>query len=243
MEEEENISVDSAKAGTDKTTWTTAKYEIDNNSGELSRRITVGKNTAQGLAISDPSSGLAVSDLVWRPKIGDYMIEQPPAELRVLQGRLDEYARLSTNLIFRNAHGWTEPGYWVSDRLKELFAQYPDWEISIDNGLNPSVQGSDVFMVAQDPDKKAKYGSYAMLSVALDESIAITYILDMLVVKWHDREWSFTFEKQDKDSFLKDFERVIKIVTSILDHITKRRKEDENMKKSLDIIAEGAKYK
>lgn len=28
-----------------------------------------------------------------------------------------------------------------------------------------------------------------------------------------------------------------------LDHITKRRKEDENMKKSLDIIAEGAKYK
>lgn len=243
MEENENISVDSAKAGTDKTVWTTAKYEIDNNSAELSRRITVGKNTAQGLAISDPSSGLAVSDLVWRPKIGDYMIEQPPAELRILQGRLDEYARLSTNLIFRNAHGWTEPGYWASDRLKELIAQYPDWEITIDNGLNPSVQGSDVFMVAQDPDKKSKYGNYALLSVALDESIAITYILDMLVVKWHDREWSFTFEKQDKDSFLKDFERVIKIITSILDHITKRRKEDENMKKSLDIIAEGAKYK
>lgn len=243
MEENENISVDSAKAGTDKTVWTTAKYEIDNNSGELSRRITVGKNTAQGLAISDPSSGLSVSDLVWRPKIGDYMIEQPPAELRVLQNRLDQYARLSENLIFRNAHGWTEPGYWASDRLKELTAQYPDWEITIDNGLNPSVQGSDVFMVAQDPDQKAKYGNYAMLSVALDESIAITYILDMLVVKWHDREWSFTFEKQDKDSFLKDFERVIKIITSILDHITKRRKEDENMKKSLDIIAEGAKYK
>lgn len=241
--EEENISVDSAKVGTDKTVWTTGKYEIDNNSGQLSRRITVGKNTAQGLAISDPSSGLAVSDLVWRPKIGDYMIEQPPAELRILQGRLDEYARLSTNLIFRNAHGWTDPGYWVSDRLKELIAQYPDWEITIDNGLNPSVQGSDVFMVAQDPDQKAKYGNYAMLSVALDESVAVTYILDMLVVKWHDREWSFTFEKQDKDSFLKDFERVIKIITSILDHITKRRKEDENMKKSLDIIAEGAKYK
>lgn len=243
MDEEENISVDSAKASGDKTVWTTAKYEIDNNTGELSRRITVGQNTAQGLAISDPNSGLAVSDLVWRPKIGDYMIEQPPAELRVLQGRLDEYARLSTNLIFRNAHGWNEPGYWASDRLKELIAQYPDWEITIDNGLNPSVQGSDVFMVAQDPDQKAKYGNYALLSVALDESIAITYILDMLVVKWHDREWSFTFEKQDKDSFLKDFERVIKIVTSILDHITKRRKEDENMKKSLDIIAEGAKYK
>lgn len=241
--EEENISVDSAKAGADKTTWTTAKYEINNNTGELSRRITVGQK-AQGLAIGDPSSGLAVSDLVWKPaKIGDYMIDNSPAELRTLQNRLDQYARLSENLIFRNAHGWNEPGYWASDRLKELIAQYPDWEITIDNGLNPSVQGSDVYMVAQDPDQKAKYGQYAVLSVALDESIAITYILDMLVVKWHDREWSFTFEKQDKDSFLKDFERVIKIVTSILDHITKRRKEDENMKKSLDIIAEGAKYK
>lgn len=245
MDEEENISVDSAKVSGDKTVWTTAKYEINNNTGELStRRVKIGQNTAQGLAISDPSSGLAVSDLVWRPaKIGDYMIDNSPAELRTLQNRLDEYARLSTNLIFRNAHGWTDPGYWASDRLKELIAQYPDWEITIDNGLNPSVQGSDVFMVAQDPDKKAKYGNYALLSVGLDENIAITYILDMLVVKWHDREWSFTFEKQDKDSFLKDFERVIKIVTSILDHITKRRKEDENMKKSLDIIAEGAKYK
>ena len=101
MEEEENINVDSAKVGTDKTVWTTGKYEIDNNSGQLSRRITVGKNTAQGLAISDPSSGLAVSDLVWRPKIGDYMVDNTPAELRVLQNRLDEYARLSTNLIFR----------------------------------------------------------------------------------------------------------------------------------------------
>ena len=84
---------------------------------------------------------------------------------------------------------------------------------------------------------------YASLSSAQDASIAITYILDMLVVKWHDGEWTFTFEKQDKDSFLKDFERVIKIITSILDHITKRRKEDENMKKSLDIIAAGACYK
>lgn len=245
--EEENISVDSAKVSGDKTVWTTAKYEINNNTGEFStRRVKIGQNTAQGLAISDPSSGLAVSDLVWKPgpgKIGDYMIDNSPAELRTLQNRLDEYARLSTNLIFRNAHGWNEPGYWASDRLKELIAQYPDWEITIDNGLNPSVQGSDIFMVAQDPDQKSKYGNYALLSVALDESIAITYILDMLVVKWHDREWSFTFEKQDKDSFLKDFERVIKIVTSILDHITKRRKEDENMKKSLDIIAEGAKYK
>lgn len=240
MEEiENNISVDSAKVGGDK-----MAYTINNDTGEIStRRITVGQK-AQGLALGDPNSGLAINDLVWKPaKIGDYMIDNSPAELRVLQERLDKYARLSENLIFRNAHGWYEPGYWASDRLKELIAQYPDWEISIDNGLNPSVQGSDVFMVAQDPDKKAKYGSYAMLSVALDESIAVTYILDMLVVKWHDREWSFTFEKQDKDSFLKDFERVIKIVTSILDHITKRRKEDENMKKSLDIIAEGAKYK
>ncbi len=247
MEENENISVDSAKVSGDKTVWTTAKYELDNNTGELkTRRIKLGQNTAQGIAIGDKTSGLGITmnDLVWKPaKIGDYMVDNTPAEFRVLQNRLDEYARLSTNLIFRNAHGWAEPGYWASDRLKELIAQYPDWEITIDNGLNPSVQGSDVFMVAQDPDQKAKYGHYAMLSVALDESVAITYILDMLVVKWHDREWSFTFEKQDKDSFLKDFERVIKIVTSILDHITKRRKEDENMKKSLDIIAEGAKYK
>ena len=230
MEKDEIVSVDSAKASEDKTVWATAKFVNNNNSG-------------QGLAVSDPSSGLAVSDLVWRPKIGDYMVDNSSAEFRTLQNRLDQYARLSENLIFRNAHGWTEPGYWASDRLKELIAQYPDWEITIDNGLNPSVQGSDVFMAERDPDQKAKYGTYALLSVPLDESIAITYILDMLVVKWHDREWSFTFEKKDKDSFLKDFERVIKIITSILDHITKRRKEDENMKKSLDIIAEGTKYK
>ena len=239
MEKDEIVSVDSAKASEDETVWATAKFVNINNSG-------------QGLAVSDPSSGLAVSDLVWRPKIGDYMVDNSSAELRTLQNRLDQYARLSENLIFRNAHGWTEPGYWASDRLKEFTAQYPDWEITINNGLNtsvqgsdvfnPSVQGSDVFIVAQDPDQKAKYGTYALLSVPLDESIAIIYILDMLVVKWHDREWSFTFEKKDKDSFLKDFERVIKIITSILDHITKRRKEDENMKKSLDIIV-GAKYK
>ena len=37
--------------------------------------------------------------------------------------------------------------------------------------------------------------------------------------------------------------KLIKIITSILDYITKRRKEDENMKKSLDIIAAGACYK
>lgn len=108
MEENENISVDSAKVNGDKTVWTTAKYEIDNNTGELkTRRIKLGQNTAQGLAISDPSSGLAVSDLVWKPgKIGDYMVDNTPAEFRVLQNRLDEYARLSTNLIFRNAHSW-----------------------------------------------------------------------------------------------------------------------------------------
>ena len=239
MEKDEIVSVDSAKASGDETVWATAKFVNNNNSGQ---GLAVS-DPSSGLAVSDPSSGLAVSDLVWRPKIGDYMVDNSSAELRTLQNRLDQYARLSENLIFRNAHGWTEPGYWASDRLKELIAQYPDWEITIDNGLNPSVQGSDVFMVERDPDQKAKYGTYALLSVPLDESIAITYILDMLVVKWHDKEWPFTFEKQDKDSFLNDFERVIKIITSILDHITKRRKEDENMKKSLDIIAAGACYK
>ena len=222
---DEIISVDFAKANGDKTYWTT------NGTDKL---VTVGNSQGQNTV----QKGLAFSDV-----IDDYMINNSQAELRVLQDRLDKYARLSENLIFRNAHGWNEPGYWASDRLKELIAQYPDWEITIDDSLNPSVQGSDVFMVAQDPDQKAKYGTYALLSVPLDESIAITYILDMLVVKWHDKEWPFTFEKQDKDSFLKDFERVIKIITSILDHITKRRKEDENMKKSLDIIAAGTCYK
>ena len=37
--------------------------------------------------------------------------------------------------------------------------------------------------------------------------------------------------------------KLIKIITSILDHITKHRKEDENMKKSLVIIAAGTCYK
>lgn len=232
MEKDEIVSVDSAKAGGDMIYWTTNGTD---------KPITVGhsqgQNTVQGqLAFS---SALTVKDQLYA---SDKAVDVP-AELCTLAARLDQYARLSENLIFRNAHGWTEPGYWASDRLKELTAQYPDWEITINNGLNPSVQGSDVFIVAQDPDQKAKYGTYALLSVPLDESIAITYILDMLVVKWHDSEWSFTFEKQDKDSFLKDFERVIKIITSILNHITKRRKEDENMKKSLDIIAAGTCYK
>ena len=135
MEKDEIVSVDSAKSSEDATVWATAKFVNNNNSG-------------QGLAVSDPSSGLAVSDLVWRSKIGDYMVDNSSAELRTLQNRLDQYARLSENLIFRNAHGWTEPGYWASDRLKEFTAQYPDWEITINNGLNPSVQGSDVFIVA-----------------------------------------------------------------------------------------------
>lgn len=47
MEEYENISVDSAKVSGVKTVWTTAKYEIDNNTGELkTRRIKLGQNTA-----------------------------------------------------------------------------------------------------------------------------------------------------------------------------------------------------
>ena len=218
---DEIVSVYSAKASEDETVWSTAKFVNNNNSG-------------QGLAVSDPSSGLAVSDFVWRPKIGDYMVDNSSADLRTLQNRLDQYARLSENLIFRNAHGWTEPGYWVNDRLKELIAEYPDWKIVVDNDLAAE---SDILITAKD-----EYRHSTSLSSAQDASIAITYILDMLVVKWHDGEWTFTFEKQDKDSFLKDFERVIKIITSILDHITKRRKEDENMKKSLDIIAAGACY-
>lgn len=230
MEKDEIVSVDSAKAGGDKTVWTT------NSTDKL---VTVGNSQGQNAV-----RGLAVNDILYASiYASNTAVVDAPSELRALTDRLDQYTRLSENLIFRNAHGWTEPGYWVNDRLKELIAQYPDWEITINNGLNPSVQGSDVFIVAQDPDQKAKYGTYALLSVPLDESIAITYILDMLVVKWHDKEWPFTFEKQDKDSFLNDFNRVLKIITSILDHITKRRKEDENMKKSLDIIAAGACYK
>ena len=85
MEKDEIVSVDSAKASEDETVWSTAKFVNNNNSGQ----------------------GLAVSDLVWRPKIGDYMVDNSSAELRTLQNRLDQYARLSENLIFRNAHGWT----------------------------------------------------------------------------------------------------------------------------------------
>lgn len=230
---DEIISVDSAKAGGDKTVWTT------NGTDKL---VTVGhsqgQNTVQGLAISDPSSGLVVSDLVWRPKIGDYVIEQPPSELCTLAARLDQYTRLSENLIFRNAYGWCDPGYWVNDRLKELIAEYPDWNIVVDNDLTAGTAGSDILITSKD-----KYRHSTSLSSVQSDGIAITYILDMLIVKWYDKGWSFTFEKQDKDSFLNDFDRVLKIITSILDHITKRRKEDENMKKSLDIIATGAYYK
>lgn len=219
---DEIISVDSAKASEDETVWSTAKFVNNNNSG-------------QGLAVSDPSSGLAVSDLVWRPKIGDYMVDNSSAELRTLQNRLDQYTRLSENLIFRNAYGWCEPGYWANDRLKELISEYPEWKIVVVNDL---AAGSDILITAKD-----EYRHSTSLSTVQGDSIAITYILDMLIIKWYDKGWSFTFEKQDKDSFLKDFERVIKIITSILDHITKRRKEDENMKKSLDIIAAGTCYK
>ena len=126
-------------------------------------------------------------------------------------------------------------GLWASDRLKELIAEYPDWKIVVDNDL---AAGSDILITAKD-----EYRHSTSLSTVQGDGIAITYILDMLIIKWYDKGWSFTFEKQDKDSFLKDFERVIKIITSILDHITKRRKEDENMKKSLDIIAAGTRYK
>lgn len=221
MEKDEIVSVDSAKASEDETVWATAKFVNNNNSG-------------QGLAVSDPSSGLAVSDLVWRPKIGDYMVDNSSAELRTLQNRLDQYARLSENLIFRNAHGWNEPGYWANYRLKELISEYPDWQIVVDNDLTRP----DILITAKD-----KYERHSLLSSRQGDSIIITYILDILIVKWYDKEWSFTFEKQDKDSFLNDFNRVLKIITSILDHITKRRKEDENMKKSLDIIAAGTCYK
>lgn len=227
MEEDKNISVDSAKIGGDLTAWT-----VDNT------RISVGQNTAQCIDIGDLSSVLTTSN-----NSDDCKIYNSAPNFHLLTDYLDRYINLSPNLIFRNAYGWKEPGYWVGDRLKELIAEYPDWEITEDNTLSSSPHGADVFMVVQDPSKKAKYNQYAVRSFAKDESIAITYILDMLIVKWHDREWAFTFEKQDKDSFLKDFDRVLKIITSILDHITKRRKENENMKKSLDIIAEGAKYK
>ena len=197
MEDNKTIlSVDSAKAGSDKIVWTTN-----------------GTVYASNTAVVDVYS-----------------------ELRALAARLDQYTRLSENLIFRNANGWNEPGYWANDRLKELIAEYPDWKIVVDNVLTES---SDILITSKDMYEQ----HYASLSSRQGDSIMITYILDMLIVKWYDKEWSFTFEKKDKDSFLNDFNRVIKIVTSILDHITKRRKEDENMKKSLDIIAAGACYK
>ena len=204
------ISVDSAKAGGGKTFWTT------NGTDKL---VTVGHIQGQLYA----SNTTEVDDV--------------PSELRALAARLDQYTRLSENLIFRNAYGWNEPGYWANDRLKELISEYPEWKIVVVNDLTRYTR--DILITMKDMYEQ----HYASLSSAQDASIAITYILDMLVVKWHDGEWTFTFEKQDKDSFLKDFERVIKIITSILDHITKRRKEDENMKKSLDIIAAGACYK
>ena len=208
---DEIISVDSAKAGGGKTFWTT------NGTDKL---VTVGHIQGQLYA----SNTTEVDDV--------------PSELRALAARLDQYTRLSENLIFRNAYGWNEPGYWANDRLKELISEYPEWKIVVVNDLTRYTR-SDILITMKDMYEQ----HYASLSSAQDASIAITYILDMLVVKWHDGEWTFTFEKQDKDSFLKDFERVIKIITSILDHITKRRKEDENMKKSLDIIAAGACYK
>lgn len=207
---DEIISVDSAKAGGGKTFWTT------NGTDKL---VTVGHIQGQLYA----SNTTEVDDV--------------PSELRALAARLDQYTRLSENLIFRNAYGWNEPGYWANDRLKELISEYPEWKIVVVNDLTRYTR--DILITMKDMYEQ----HYASLSSAQDASIAITYILDMLVVKWHDGEWTFTFEKQDKDSFLKDFERVIKIITSILDHITKRRKEDENMKKSLDIIAAGACYK
>ena len=223
MMKDEIVSIDSAKAGGDMIYWTTNGTD---------KPITVGhsqgQNTVQGqLAFS---SALTVKDQLYA---SDKAVDVP-AELCTLAARLDQYTRLSENLIFRNAYGWCEPGYWVNDRLKELIAEYPDWKIAVDNDL---AAGSDILITAKD-----EYRHSTSLSTVQGDSIAITYILDMLIIKWYDKGWSFTFEKQDKDSFLKDFERVIKIITSILDHIIKRRKEDENMKKSLDIIAAGACY-
>ena len=219
MEDNKTIlSVDSAEAGGGKTFWTT------NGTDKL---VTVGHSQGQNTV-----RGLAVNDIIYASNTA---VVDAPSELRALTDRLDQYTRLSENLIFRNARGWNEPGYWANDRLKELIAEYPEWKIVVDNDLTRS----DILITTKDMYEQ----HYASLSSAQDASIAITYILDMLVVKWHDSEWSFTFEKQDKDSFLNDFSRVLKIVTSIIGHITKRKKEDENMKKSLDIIAAGTCYK
>ena len=90
MEDNKTIlSVDSAKAGSDKTVWTT--------NGTVYARSVYASNTA---------------------------VVDAPSELRALTDRLDQYTRLSENLIFRNARGWNEPGYWANDRLKELIAEY-----------------------------------------------------------------------------------------------------------------------
>lgn len=218
MEKDENISVDSAKSGGDKTFWTT------NGTDKL---VTVRHSQGQNVR-------LTANDLLNQFYASNTAVVDVPSELRALTDRLDQYARLSENLIFRNAHGWNEPGYWANYRLKELISEYSDWQIVVDNDLTRP----DILITAKD-----KYERHSLLSSRQGDSIIITYILDILIVKWYDKEWSFTFEKQDKDSFLKDFDRVIKIITSILDHITKRRKEDENMKKSLDIIAAGTCYK
>ena len=99
---DEIISVDSAKAGGGKTFWTT------NGTDKL---VTVGHIQGQLYA----SNTTEVDDV--------------PSELRALAARLDQYTRLSENLIFRNAYGWNEPGYWANDRLKELISEYPEWKI------------------------------------------------------------------------------------------------------------------
>lgn len=218
MEKDEIISVDSAKSGGDKTFWTT------NGTDKL---VTVRHSQGQNVR-------LTANDLLNQFYASNTTAVDTHSELCALTDRLDQYARLSENLIFRNAHGWNEPGYWANYRLKELISEYPDWQIVVDNDLTRP----DILITAKD-----KYERHSLLSSRQGDSIIITYILDILIVKWYDKEWSFTFEKQDKDSFLNDFNRVLKIITSILDHITKHRKEDENMKKSLDIIAAGTCYK
>lgn len=148
---DEIISVDSAKAGGGKTFWTT------NGTDKL---VTVGHIQGQLYA----SNTTEVDDV--------------PSELRALAARLDQYTRLSENLIFRNAYGWNEPGYWANDRLKELISEYPEWKIVVVNDLTRYTR-SDILITMKDMYEQ----HYASLSSAQDASIAITYILDMLVVK------------------------------------------------------------
>ena len=155
---DEIISVDSAKAGGDMIYWTTNGTD---------KPITVGhsqgQNTVQGqLAFS---SALTVKDQLYA---SDKAVDVP-AELCTLAARLAQYTRLSENLIFRNAYGWCEPGYWVNDRLKELIAEYPDWKIVVDNDL---AAGSDILITAKD-----EYRHSTSLSTVQGDSIAITYIL------------------------------------------------------------------